>query len=119
MVDQSRALADQLVTGAVERLQVLLVRRFDRNQAHCRTHRRFEDRLRVDRIVLRALDEGLYETRVDEAHLAAGGEPASTPVMRAGACLHRDAVGARSPTTSASFARPTFLDKITPSVSMP
>jgi hypothetical protein len=74
----------------MKRLQVLLVGRLHRYEAHRRTHRRFEDCLRIDRIVLRAFDEGLYETRIDQAHLAAGGEPASTPIMRAGACLHRD-----------------------------
>ena len=90
MIDQSRSLADQPVSGTMKRLQVLLVRRLHRYEAHCRTHRCFENRLRVDRIVLGAFDERLHKTRIDEAHLAAGGEPASSPIMRAGAGLHRD-----------------------------
>jgi hypothetical protein len=45
---------------------------------HRWTHRRFQDRL-VDRIVLRAFDEGLYEARIDEAHFAAGGELPPAP----------------------------------------
>src|SRR6516164_8797277 len=90
MIDQSRSLADQPVAGTMKRLQVLLVCRLHGHEAHRWTHRCFEDRLRVDRIVLRSLDEGLYETRIDETYLAAGGEPASTPMMRACTRLHRD-----------------------------
>src|SRR5215471_8472563 len=90
MVDQCRPLADQPVAGAMKRLQVLLVCRLHGHKAHRWTHRCFEDRLRVHRIVLRSLDEGLYETRIDETHFAAGGEPVSTPMMRARTRLHCD-----------------------------
>src|SRR5215471_3616383 len=84
--------APAMAVGActMKRLQVLLVRRLHRYEAHRRTRRCFKNRLRVDRIVLRAFDERLHKTRIDEAHLAAGGEPASSPIMRAGAGLHRD-----------------------------
>ena len=119
MVDQSRALADQLVTSTMKRLKVLLVPRLHRHEAHRRTHRRFEDRLRVDRIVLRAFDEGLHETRVDEAHNAACGEPASTPMMRARTRLHRDCRRCQVADDLSQLRRLTFRDRISPSVSMP
>src|SRR5262249_22794478 len=90
MIDQSRSLADQPAAGTMKRLQVLLGRRLTRYEAHCWTRPPFEMRLRVERMVLRAFDERFHKTRIDEAHLAAGGEPASSPIMRAGTGLHRD-----------------------------
>ena len=63
MVDQSRALADQPVAGPMKRLQVLLVLDFTGTKRIVGRIAASEDRLRVDRIVLRAFDEGLYETR--------------------------------------------------------
>jgi len=72
VIDERRALDDQPLANPMQRLQILLIRRFDRNVAHRRACRRLVNGFRVDGVVLRAPHEGLYETRIDQPDLSPG-----------------------------------------------
>jgi len=52
LVDDSRALADKAGAGAVQREQIALLGRLDRNKVHGRSLHRLGDRLRIAEVVL-------------------------------------------------------------------
>jgi len=74
----------------MERLQILLFGRFDRNEAHRRAQSCFINSLCIRRIVLGSLDERLHKTRIDQQNPMAISKKAPTPIVRAGAGLHRN-----------------------------
>ena len=63
---------------------------FDRNEPHRRTQSGFVNSLRIRRIVLGPLHEGLHESRIDQQDPVAIGKKAPAPKMCAGASLHSD-----------------------------
>ena len=88
-IDRLRALAHQEVARAKEHPLRLLRLGLVRHEVHGRSLRRFRDRLRVSRVVLVALDEGLHIDRGDQPHLVAERQDLPAPVVGAGARLHR------------------------------
>ena len=88
-VDELRALSHQHVPSAEHDCQRLLLLALHRHKPHRRTLRRLADRLRVSRIVLLPLDEGLDVGRSNQPHLVAELLQLSSPVMGAGASFHR------------------------------
>ena len=88
-IDRLRALAHQQVTGAKEHPLRLLRLGLDRHEVHGRTLGRFRDRLRVRRVVLVPLDEGLHVDRRNQPHLVTERHDLPAPVVGAGARLHR------------------------------
>ena len=74
----------------MKRLQILLLSGFDRNEPHRRSQSGFVNSLRIRRIVLGPLHEGLHETRIDQQDPVAIGQKASAPKMCARASLHGD-----------------------------
>jgi len=89
-IDQLRALADQEIPCPKQHGARLLFRRFDSNEAHGRSARRFRNRLRVRRVVLLAFDKRLDVRRRDQANFMPGVVDSPTPVMCAPAGLHGD-----------------------------
>jgi hypothetical protein len=90
VVDQRGTLTDQPFADAMQRLEVLLVDALDRHKAHRWAGRRLENGFGGSGVVLRALEEGLYEPWVDQAHSTSSGLKLPRPVMRARAGFHRD-----------------------------
>ena len=88
-IDRLCALAHQQVTRAKEHPLSLLRFRLDRHEVHGRTLRGFRDRLRVRRVVLVPLDEGLHVDRRNQPHLVTERLDLPAPVVGAGARLHR------------------------------
>jgi hypothetical protein len=67
-VAQLRAIADQPVTDADQHQGRLLLRRFHRHEAHCRSAHRLAERFSIRRIVLAALDVRFDQLRRDQLH---------------------------------------------------
>ena len=88
-IDRLRALAHQEVARAKEHPLRLLRLGLDRHEVHGRSLRRFRDRLRVSRVVLAALDEGLHVDRGDQPHFVAERRDLPAPVVGTGARPHR------------------------------
>jgi len=89
-IDQQRALTDQVIPCPKQHGARLLFLRFDSNEAHGRSARRFRNRLRVRRVVLLAFDKRLDVRRRDQANFMPGVADSPTPVMCAPAGLHGD-----------------------------
>ena len=90
MVNERCSRADHAFPRAMKRLQILLLSGFDRNEPHRRSQSGFVNSLRIRRIVLGPLHEGLHETRIDQQDPVAIGQKASAPKMCARASLHGD-----------------------------
>ena len=68
MIDKGGSSADDSVAHAMERLQVLLFDRLDKDEAHGRTHGCLVSSFGVRRVVLRSFDERLHEAWVDQMY---------------------------------------------------
>jgi hypothetical protein len=90
LIDQGCALRDKSVTDPVRRLEILLRLRLEWNEPHGRSARSFVDRFGIDSVVLRATDECLDETRMDQTDLEAGSLKASAPIMSTWTGFHGD-----------------------------
>ena len=88
-VDRLGALAHQKVARAEQHPLCLLLFPLHRHEAHGRPLGRLADRLRVRRVVLLTLHEGLDIDRRDQPDLVAELADLAAPVMRARARLHR------------------------------
>ena len=75
-------LADHLLARPKQHRPRLHIGRLWLDEAHTRTHRRLDDRLRVGRIILLPLAEGLDVDRSDEPDLVAEGRHPTSPVVR-------------------------------------
>src|SRR3954452_12133529 len=67
-VAQLRAIADQPVTDADQHQGGLLLRRFHRDEAHCRPAHRLAKRFSIRRVILAALDIRFDQLRRDQLH---------------------------------------------------
>src|SRR5277367_3402236 len=90
MIDERSSGADNALPRTMKRLQILLLRGFDRNEPHRRTQSRFEYSLCIRGIILGPLHERLHKSRINQQNLTAIGQKAAAPEMRAGAGLHGD-----------------------------
>ncbi|BCG83645.1 hypothetical protein MesoLj113b_71870 (plasmid) [Mesorhizobium sp. 113-3-3] len=66
------------------------IRRFDSHEPHCRSRHRLADRFRVGRIVLVALDVGLYVSRRHQLDHMPECNQLPRPMVRRRAGLHAD-----------------------------
>ena len=90
LVDQRGSPSHELLTDAMQRLDVELLRALDRDKPHVRAQRRLADRLGITCVVLGAFHVGTNELGVDQPHLEAEIAEPATPVVGATAGLHRD-----------------------------
>src|SRR5262245_10695225 len=82
-IHQGRPLADEPLTHAMERLDILLVDVLDLHQAHGRTRHRFRDRLGITAVVFIRLDVRFDKLGRHELDLVPMFAKASRPIMRA------------------------------------
>jgi hypothetical protein len=71
MVDHRRSTSDQPITNTMDRLQVQLIIRLDRNKTHVLALDGLGDRLRIDEVVLVRLHKRLHELSCDQPHVMA------------------------------------------------
>ena len=89
-VDRLRALAHQEITGTKQHRTRLRFLHLDRHEPHCRTLRRLDDRFRIVRVILLALQERFdIDRRNQLAHMTKS-DDLPTPVMRTAAGLHHN-----------------------------
>ena len=81
-VAQHRALTHQQLSGPVQHQGGLLLRRLDRDKPHRWPRHRLADRCSIVRIILAALEVGLYVTRRHQPHRVAKGLQLAAPVVR-------------------------------------
>jgi hypothetical protein len=83
LVDDGGALADKPRADAVQREEIALLGRLDRDKVHGRPLHRFSDRLGIAIVVLVALEERLYVLGWDQAHVVPECVDLARNVMRA------------------------------------
>ena len=93
LVDHRRSARDQTVANTMDRLQVQLVICLDRDKAHVLAFDSFSNSLRVDKVVLVRLDEGLHELSRDQSDIMALLPQRSAKEVSAGAGLQSDQRG--------------------------
>ncbi|MGF6958956.1 hypothetical protein QFZ97_004886 [Paraburkholderia youngii] len=71
-------------------LDVLLLNAVDRNVAHGRAGRSFDDRLRIVAVILLGFDERFDESRSDDLHVVPHCREAASPVVRSTTSLHHN-----------------------------
>jgi len=109
------ALIAQLKAHPVYGLNVLLLYRLHRHEAHVRPAHRFADRLRIIGVVLVALHIRLHELRRNQLHRNSVRLECSRPVVRATTSLHADHAARfnRSSNALNQFARVNFRRNVT------
>lgn len=95
MIDQSGALRDESVACSVQHLQILLLSRLHWHKPHGRTQCGLVDRLRIDRVILRAFDERHNEAWVNKTNRESHRLETTPPMMSAGTGLHGNASGGK------------------------
>ena len=90
LIGHCRALFDQVLTDAVQHLDVLLFRAFQRHKVHARPADGFTDGLGIVRIILVALHIRLDELRRDQAHLMPLLDQLASPIVGAGTGFDTD-----------------------------
>ena len=89
-IDDRGLLANEQVTGSVQRQAALLLFCLGRDEPHVRPSDRLTDRLGVCGIVLMPLHVGLHISRRHQSHSVAKRREFARPMMRRGASLDAD-----------------------------
>jgi hypothetical protein len=90
LIDNSRPLADQLVSHSMDRLQIHLFDPANRNEAHRRSLNSLGNGRGVVEVVLVRLQIRFHEARCDELYVMTGIQEPTRQVLRTSARLHAD-----------------------------